>query len=159
MFRVPERLKNRYEVVIIGGGGHGLAAAYYLARDHGITDVAVLEQSYLGSGGTGRNTAIVRSNYLTPEGVRFYDESVRLFQDLSADLDLNLFYSERGHFTLAHTDATLRRCGGEPRSASGVKSSWWDAEIAEICPEPTSAVGTSRWRSTIRLAQLPGMTP
>src|SRR6188768_2439580 len=108
MFRTPSRLKDRYEVVIIGGGGHGLAAAYYLARDHGITDVAVLEQNYLGSGGTGRNTAIVRSNYLTPEGVRFYDESVRLFQDLSADLDLNLFYSERGHFTLAHTDATLR---------------------------------------------------
>ena len=138
MFRVPERLKNRYEVVIIGGGGHGLAAAYYLARDHGITDVAVLEQSYLGSGGTGRNTAIVRSNYLTPEGVRFYDESVRLFQDLSADLDLNLFYSERGHFTLAHTDATLRtmRWRAEVNKHLGVKSELvGPAEIAEICPE------------------------
>jgi sarcosine oxidase subunit beta len=138
MFRVPERLKNRYEVVIIGGGGHGLAAAYYLARDHGIRDVAVLEQSYLGSGGTGRNTAIVRSNYLTPEGVRFYDESVRLFQDLSADLDLNLFYSERGHFTLAHTDATLRtmRWRAEVNKHLGVKSELvGPAEIAEICPE------------------------
>ena len=138
MFRVPERLKNRYEVVIIGGGGHGLAAAYYLARDHGIRDVAVLEQSYLGSGGTGRNTAIVRSNYLTPEGVRFYDESVRLFQDLSADLDLNLFYSERGHFTLAHTDATLRtmRWRAEVNKHLGVKSELVGrAEIAEICPE------------------------
>jgi sarcosine oxidase subunit beta len=138
MFRVPERLKNHYEVVIIGGGGHGLAAAYYLARDHGITDVAVLEQSYLGSGGTGRNTAIVRSNYLTPEGVRFYDESVRLFQDLSADLDLNLFYSERGHFTLAHTDATLRtmRWRAEVNKHLGVKSELvGPAEIAEICPE------------------------
>ena len=83
MFRAPEKLKSHYDVVIIGAGGHGLAAAYYLARDHGITDVAVLEQSYIGSGGTGRNTAIVRSNYLTPEGVKFYDESVRLFQDLS----------------------------------------------------------------------------
>lgn len=138
MFRVPERLKNRYEVVIIGGGGHGLAAAYYLARDHGISDVAVLEQSYLGSGGTGRNTAIVRSNYLTPEGVRFYDESVRLFQDLSADLDLNLFYSERGHFTLAHTDATLRtmRWRAEVNKHLGVKSELVGrAEIAELCPE------------------------
>ena len=138
MFRVPERLKNHYEVVIIGGGGHGLAAAYYLARDHGITDVAVLEQSYLGSGGTGRNTAIVRSNYLTPEGVRFYDESVRLFQDLSADLDLNLFYSERGHFTLAHTDATLRtmRWRAEVNKHLGVNSELvGPAEIAEICPE------------------------
>ena len=138
MFRVPQRLKNHYEVVIIGGGGHGLAAAYYLARDHGITDVAVLEQSYLGSGGTGRNTAIVRSNYLTPEGVRFYDESVRLFQDLSADLDLNLFYSERGHFTLAHTDATLRtmRWRAEVNKHLGVNSELvGPAEIAEICPE------------------------
>ncbi|HEU0007379.1 MAG TPA: FAD-dependent oxidoreductase [Terriglobia bacterium] len=138
MFRIPERLKNRYEVVIIGGGGHGLAAAYYLARDHGISDVAVLEQSYLGSGGTGRNTAIVRSNYLTPEGVRFYDESVRLFQDLSADLDLNLFYSERGHFTLAHTDATLRtmRWRAEVNKHLGVKSELVGrAEIAELCPE------------------------
>jgi sarcosine oxidase, subunit beta len=138
MFRIPERLKDHYEVVIIGGGGHGLAAAYYLARDHGITDIAVLEQSYLGSGGTGRNTAIVRSNYLTPEGVRFYDESVRLFQDLSADLNLNLFYSERGHFTLAHTDATLRtmRWRAEVNKHLGVKSELvGPAEIAEICPE------------------------
>lgn len=138
MFRSPERLKDHYEVVIIGGGGHGLAAAYYLARDHGITDVAVVEQSYLGSGGTGRNTAIVRSNYLTPEGVRFYDESVRLFQDLSADLDLNLFYSERGHFTLAHTDATLRtmRWRAEVNKHLGVNSELvGPAEIAEICPE------------------------
>jgi sarcosine oxidase, subunit beta len=138
MFQAPEQLKNHYEVVIIGGGGHGLAAAYYLARDHGVTDVAVLEQSYLGSGGTGRNTAIVRSNYLTPEGVRFYDESVRLFQDLSADLDLNLFYSERGHFTLAHTDATLRtmRWRAEVNKHLGVNSELvGPAEIAEICPE------------------------
>jgi len=138
MFRIPAKLKDHYDVVIIGGGGHGLAAAYYLARDHGITDVAVLEQSYLGSGGTGRNTAIVRSNYLTPEGVRFYDESVRLFQDLSADLDLNLFYSERGHFTLAHTDATLRtmRWRAEVNKHLGVKSELvGPAEIAEICPE------------------------
>ena len=108
MFRTPDRLKPHYDVVIIRGGGHGLACAYYLARDYGITDVAVLEKSYIGSGGTGRNTAIIRSNYLTPEGVRFYDESVRLFKDLSSDLDLNLFYSQRGHFTLAHTDGALR---------------------------------------------------
>ena len=112
----------------MGAGGHGLAAAYYLARDHGIRDVAVLERSYLGSGGTGRNTAIVRSNYLTAEGVRFYDESVRLFQDLSADLDLNLFYSRRGHFTLAHSDATLRtmRWRAEVKQTSGRRQRhWW----------------------------------
>ncbi len=108
MFRVPATLKSSYDAVIIGGGGHGLATAYYLARDLGVTDVAVLEKGYLGGGNTGRNTTIIRSNYLTPEGVAFYDESVRLWQDLSADFDLNLFYSTRGHFTLAHTDSALR---------------------------------------------------
>ena len=104
----PEKLRNHYDVVIIGGGGHGLATAYYLARDHGITNVAVFEKNYIGGGGTGRNTAITRSNYLTPEGIRFYDESLKLFEDLSADLDLNLLYSPRGHLTLAHTDAGMR---------------------------------------------------
>ena len=108
MFTRHDKLKSSYDVVIIGGGGHGLAAAYYLTRDHGIRDVAVLEQGYLGGGNTGRNTTIIRSNYLTPEGVQFYDESVRLWQNLSQDFDLNLFYSTRGHFTLAHTDAALR---------------------------------------------------
>ena len=79
MFTRHERLKPSYDVVIIGAGGHGCAAAYYLARDHGISDIAILEQGYLGGGNTGRNTTIIRSNYLTPEGVRFYDESVRLW--------------------------------------------------------------------------------
>lgn len=107
MFRAPERLKDEYDAVIIGGGGHGLGTAYYLARDHGIHNVAVLEKDYIGSGGTGRNTAIVRSNYLTPEGAAFYQTSLELFQDLSRDLDLNMFYSERGHFTMAHSPASL----------------------------------------------------
>ncbi|MDR2366250.1 MAG: FAD-dependent oxidoreductase [Zoogloeaceae bacterium] len=108
MFTRREKLKSAYDVVIIGGGGHGLAAAYYLAREHGISNVCVLEKGYIGGGNTGRNTTIIRSNYLTPEGVQFYDASVRLWQDLSADFDLNLFYANRGHFTLAHTDASLR---------------------------------------------------
>lgn len=108
MFTRHEQLKSIYDVVIIGAGGHGLAAAYYLTRDHGIRDIAVLERSYLGGGNTARNTAIIRSNYLTPEGVQFYDQSMRLWQDLSQDFDLNLFFSQRGHFTLAHTDAALR---------------------------------------------------
>ncbi|WP_077530957.1 FAD-dependent oxidoreductase [Vreelandella utahensis] len=123
-FPQPGELKSHYDVVIIGGGGHGLACAYYLARDHGIRNVAVLEQGYLGGGNTGRNTTIVRSNYLTPEGVRFYDASLRLFQDLSEDLDINLFYSTRGHYTLAHSDDAMRtmRWRAEVNRHQGVES-------------------------------------
>jgi sarcosine oxidase subunit beta len=131
MFRRPEQLRDGYDVVIIGAGGHGLAAAYYLARDHGITNVAVLEKGYLGGGNTARNTTIIRSNYLTPEGVQFYDRSLELWQDLSAEFDLNLFYSERGHYTLAHTDATLRTCRwrAEVNKHYGVRSEVVDREF------------------------------
>ena len=89
-------LRDSYDIVIIGGGGHGLACAYYLARNWGVTKVAVLEKGWLASGNTARNTAIIRSNYLTPEGTRFYQASVELFEDLSRALDLNLFYSVLG---------------------------------------------------------------
>ena len=130
MFTVPDALKPVYDVVIIGAGGHGLAAAYYLARDHGIHRVAVLEQGYIGGGNTGRNTTIIRSNYLTPEGVQFYDESVRLWQDLSQDFDLNVFYSTRGHYTLAHTDAAMRtmRWRAEVNKHYGIASEAIDAQ-------------------------------
>ncbi|MDX1916081.1 MAG: FAD-dependent oxidoreductase [Methylophilus sp.] len=137
-FTQPEQLKKSYDVVIIGGGGHGLAAAYYLAKDHGITNVAVLERGYLGGGNTGRNTTIVRSNYLTPEGVKFYDTSVKLFQDLSEDLDINLFYSTRGHFTLAHTESAMRtmRWRAEVNKHAGVDSCVVGPdEILKACPE------------------------
>jgi sarcosine oxidase subunit beta len=132
-FRSPERLKDGYDVVIIGGGGHGLAAAYYLARDHGIRNVAVLEKGYLGGGNTARNTTIIRSNYLTPEGVKFYDASLKLWAGLSAEFDLNLFYSERGHFTLAHSDADLRtaRWRAEVNKHYGVKSEVVDAAFVK----------------------------
>src|SRR6266849_5359476 len=137
MFRAPEKLKKSYDVVIIGGGGHGLAAAYHLGKDHGIGNVAVLEKGYIGGGNTGRNTSIVRSNYLTPEGVKFYDESVRLWQDLGEDFDLNLFYSTRGHFTLAHTDSALRtmRWRAEVNKHYGVDSEVvGPSEIRKACP-------------------------
>src|SRR5690242_9166085 len=107
-FPARRDLRPTYDVVIVGGGGHGLAAAYYLARDYGITNVAVIDRGYLAGGNTARNTAIIRSNYLTPDGVRFYEESVRLYRGLSEELDFNILYSERGHFTLAHTDAAMR---------------------------------------------------
>ena len=137
MFRVHEALKSTYDVIIIGAGGHGLAAAYYLAKDHGIRNVAVLERGYIGGGNTGRNTAIIRSNYLTPEGVAFYDESLRLWQDLAADFDLNLFYSTRGHFTLAHSDSAVRtmRWRAEVNKHLGVDSDLVGPEdVRKACP-------------------------
>jgi len=137
MFRVHESLKPAYDAVIIGAGGHGLATAYYLARDHGMRSIAVLEKGYIGGGNTGRNTTIIRSNYLTPEGVAFYDESVRLWQDLAADFDLNLFYSTRGHFTLAHTDSAVRtmRWRAEVNKHLGVDSELVGPEdVSRACP-------------------------
>jgi sarcosine oxidase subunit beta len=134
----PEESQDALAPVIIGGGGHGLACAYYLAREHGVTNVAVLEQGYLGGGNTGRNTTIVRSNYLTPEGVRFYDASVRLFEDLSEEFDLNIFYSNRGHFTLAHTDSAMRtmRWRAEVNKHYGIDSEVVDRQtIHEMVPE------------------------
>ena len=106
-FPVPGKLRDSYDVVIIGGGGHGVATAYYLAKYHGITNVAILEKGYLGGGNTARNTAVIRSNYLTPEGVKFYDASVKLFQGLSNEFDFNIMYSRRGQLTLAHTESAV----------------------------------------------------
>lgn len=106
MWRRPSELKSTYDVVIIGGGSHGLATAHYL-KDHGITDVAILEKSYIGSGASGRNTTILRSNYKTPEGARFYDASLKLYEGLGKDLNFNLLFSQCGHLTLAHTDRAM----------------------------------------------------
>jgi sarcosine oxidase, subunit beta len=138
--RLPARpeLKPAYDVVIIGGGGHGLAAAYHLARDWGITNVAVLEKGWLAGGNTARNTTIVRANYLTPEGVAFYKESVGLWRELSGSLGFNVMYSERGHLTLAHTDAALRtaRWRAEVNKHMGVDSELvLTDDLARICPE------------------------
>ena len=138
MFPEPGPMRDSYDVVIIGGGGHGLGAAYYLAKEHGITNVAVLEKGYIGRGGTGRNTAIVRSNYLTPQGAEFYQASVDLFRGLSRELDLNLFYSERGHFTMAHSQASLRtqRWRAEVNKQLGIESELvTPAEIKQMVPE------------------------
>src|SRR5690606_8661631 len=90
-----------YDVIIIGGGGHGLATAYYLAKNHGVRNVAVLEKGWIGGGNTGRNTTVVRSNYLYPESAAFYDFSLRLYEGLTRELNYNLMLSQRGIVSLA----------------------------------------------------------
>jgi sarcosine oxidase subunit beta len=138
MWRPRGELKPRYDVVIVGGGSHGLATAYYLAKNHGITDVAVLEKSYIGSGASGRNTTIIRSNYRTPEGAAFYKESVRLYERLSAELDFNLMFSQHGHLTLAHTDRAMitSQERAEVNRLLGIDSRVvYPDEIAKMCPE------------------------
>jgi sarcosine oxidase, subunit beta len=138
MWRRRPELKRRYEVVIVGGGSHGLATAYYLAKRHGITDVAILEKSYIGSGASGRNTTIIRSNYRTPEGAAFYGESVRLYEGLSSRLDFNLMFSQHGHLTLAHSDRAMitMQERAEVNKLLGIRSSVIaPPRIAELCPE------------------------
>jgi len=138
MWRPRSELKDHYDVVIIGGGSHGLATAYYLAKNHGITDVAILEKSYIGSGAAGRNTTIVRSNYRTPEGAEFYSESVKLYEGLAIDLDFNLLFSQQGHLTLAHSDRAMITMTerAEVNQLLGVDSRViYPDEIARLCPE------------------------
>jgi sarcosine oxidase subunit beta len=138
MWRPRAELKRRYRVVIIGGGSHGLATAYYLAKNHGIRDVAVLEQSYIGSGAAGRNTTIIRSNYRTPEGAAFYEQSVKLYERLSAELDFNLMFSQHGHLTLAHSDRAMNTMQerAEVNQLLGIDSRVvYPGEIAKLCPQ------------------------
>ena len=103
VWRTPSP-RPSYDVVIVGGGGHGLATAYYLAKEHGITNVAVLEKSYLGSGSVGRNTAIIRSNYLLPGNIPFYEWSMKLWEHLEQNINYNVMVSQRGILNLCHSD-------------------------------------------------------
>jgi sarcosine oxidase subunit beta len=136
VWRHPE-LRGTYDVVIVGAGVHGLATAYELASRWGVTNVAVIDKGYIGGGGSGRNTAIVRSNYLTPEGVAFYDRSVKLYERLAAELNFNVMFSQRGHLTLAHNDSSLRtmRWRAEVNKLRGVDSEViGPEEIARLVP-------------------------
>ena len=107
-WRSPEP-RPAYDVVIIGGGGHGLATAYYLAKEHGIANVAVIERGWLGGGNTGRNTTIIRSNYLYDESAALYDHALKLWEGLTQALNYNVMFSQRGVMMLAHTSTTCRR--------------------------------------------------
>src|ERR1700728_616550 len=137
MWRPASSLKSSYDVVIIGGGSHGLATAHYL-REHGITDVAILEKRYIGSGAAGRNTTILRSNYKTPEGARFYDASIKLYERLSAELDFHLLFSQCGHLTLALPDRAMFVIANraEVNRLHKIDSRLVDtAEVARLCPQ------------------------
>ena len=120
----PRSLQSSYDVVIIGAGIHGLATAYYLGKRHGVKKIALLDKGYLGSGNSGRNTAILRSNYRTPEGIPFYDASVKLYEQMSQELGWNVLFSQCGHLTLAHTDSSLigLRVRAENNQVLGVDS-------------------------------------
>jgi sarcosine oxidase subunit beta len=129
VWRSPEP-RPEYEVIVIGAGGHGLATAYYLAKEHGITDVAVLEKGWLGGGNTGRNTTIIRSNYLWDESTRIYDHAVKLWEGLSQELNFNVMFSQRGVMHLAHTvhDMQEVRRRLHANRLNGVDSEFLDVE-------------------------------
>ncbi|MEK6611733.1 MAG: FAD-dependent oxidoreductase [Gemmatimonadota bacterium] len=132
------QMKPSYDVVIIGGGGHGLATAYYLASRFGITNVAVIERSYIGSGGTGRNTTVVRANYKTPDTIRFYRESQAMFGELGRELDFNLLQSFKGLLWMAHSEYQLfnQRERALQNQVFGVDTVFLTAdEVHEVCPQ------------------------
>ncbi len=118
--------KPAYDVVIVGGGGHGLATAYYLAKEHGIANVAVLEKSWIGSGNSGRNTTTVRSNYFYPESAAIYEFSLRLFEGLSRELNFNVMLSQRGLINLAHSPHDLEQLR---RALNAMRLNGIDAEL------------------------------
>ena len=135
-WRSPEP-KAAYDVVIVGAGGHGLATAYYLAKEHGITNVAVLEKGWLGGGNTGRNTTIIRSNYLYDESAAIYNHALNLWDGLSQDLNYNVMYSPRGVMMLAHNvhDIQVFKRHIHANRLNGVDNEWLTPEQAkEFCP-------------------------
>jgi sarcosine oxidase, subunit beta len=129
--------KRSYQVVIIGGGGHGLATAYYLAKEHGLRDVAVLEKGWIGGGNTGRNTTIIRSNYLWDESARLYEFALKLWEGLTRELNFNVMFSQRGVLNLAHTlhdvREGMRRV--EANRINGIDAEWLTPEeTKQFCP-------------------------
>ncbi|TMC43818.1 MAG: sarcosine oxidase subunit beta family protein [Chloroflexi bacterium] len=136
LWRNPE-LKRSYEVVIVGAGGHGLATAYYLAKNHGITDVAVLERGWLAGGNMARNTTVIRSNYLWDESAAIYEHSLKLWEGLSKELDYDLLFSQRGVLGLAHSQGEMREARRRvyANRLSGIDAEWLTPEeVKAFCP-------------------------
>jgi sarcosine oxidase subunit beta len=127
-WRSPEP-KARYDAVIIGGGGHGLAAAYYLAKSHRLTSVAVIEKGWIGGGNTGRNTTVVRSNYFFPESVALYDLALRQYEGLAGELNYNIMLSQRGMLSLAHSPAEMELAA---RTVNAMQINGVDAELFSV---------------------------
>jgi sarcosine oxidase subunit beta len=139
--------KPEYDVVIVGAGGHGLATAYYLAKDHGITNVAVLDRGWLGGGNTGRNTTIIRSNYLFDESAALYEHALKVWECLSRDLNYNVMYSPRGVLMLAHNihDVQSFKRHVHANRLNGIDNEWLSArECKEFCP-PLNIASDSRY--------------
>jgi sarcosine oxidase subunit beta len=135
-WRSPEP-KAAYDAIIVGAGGHGLATAYYLAKEHGLRNIAVLEKGWLGGGNTGRNTTIIRSNYLFDESAAFYDHAVKLWEGLSQELNYNVMFSQRGVLMLAHTvhDIQVFKRHVHANRLNGIDNEWLTAEETKaFCP-------------------------
>lgn len=129
--------KPAYDAVVVGGGGHGLATAYYMAREHGMRNIAVVERGWLGGGNTGRNTTIIRSNYLWEESQGLYEHAMKLWEGLSRDLNYNVMYSPRGVLMLAHNvhDVQVFKRHVHANRLQGIDNEWLTAEQAkQFCP-------------------------
>ena len=130
--------RSAYDAVIVGGGGHGLGTAYYLAKEHGLTNIAVLEKGWIGGGNTGRNTTIIRSNYMMPGNAQFYEWSLKLWESLSVELNFNVMFSARGVLNLAHSDAQMDQHArrGNSMRLNGIDAELLDRdEVRHVVPE------------------------